>query len=62
MYRYFAGKRRTEEALLDCYRNKTGVVLRPGFIFGTRTVPLPTTGFLPSHFKVLTSFNCQALR
>ncbi len=36
---YFHGKRRTEEALLDAFPH-TGVVLRPGFIHGTRSVPL----------------------
>ena len=37
---YFNGKRRAEQALLDAYPD-TGVVLRPGFIYGTREVPLP---------------------
>ena len=37
---YFNGKRRAEQALLDAYPDK-GVVLRPGFIYGTRAVPLP---------------------
>jgi len=37
---YFHGKRRTEEALIDAYP-ETGVILRPGFIHGTRDVPLP---------------------
>ena len=38
---YFNGKRRAEQALLDAFP-ETGVVLRPGFIYGTRDVPLPT--------------------
>lgn len=38
---YFHGKRRTEEALIDAYP-ETGVILRPGFIHGTRDVPLPS--------------------
>ena len=37
---YFNGKRRAEQALLDAFP-ETGVVLRPGFIYGTRDVPLP---------------------
>lgn len=36
---YFDGKRRTEQALLEAFPH-TGVVLRPGFIHGTRQVPL----------------------
>ncbi len=38
--RYFNGKRRAEEALLDAYPG-SGVILRPGFIYGTRHVHLP---------------------
>lgn len=36
---YFDGKRRTEQALLETFPH-SGVVLRPGFIHGTRQVPL----------------------
>jgi uncharacterized protein YbjT (DUF2867 family) len=38
---YFNGKRRTENALIDAFP-MTGVVLRPGFIYGTRNIPLPS--------------------
>lgn len=38
---YFNGKRRAEKALLETYP-QTGYVLRPGFIHGTRNVPLPS--------------------
>lgn len=41
---YFHGKRRTEEALIDAFP-QTGVILRPGFIHGTRDVPLPSKVF-----------------
>lgn len=37
---YFHGKRRAEQALQDAYP-RTGVILRPGMIHGTRNVPLP---------------------
>ena len=36
---YFNGKRRTEKALADAFP-ETGIALRPGFIYGDRTVPL----------------------
>eukprot|EP01038_Epipyxis_sp_PR26KG_P015934 gene15934-21622_t len=45
---YFNGKRRAEVAVLDAYPS-TGIVLRPGFIYGTRDVPLPLPiPFIPS--------------
>ena len=40
---YFDGKKKAEDAVLDTFKEK-GFVLRPGFIYGTRMVPLP--GFL----------------
>ncbi len=39
---YFHGKRRAEQSLLDLYPDRTGIVLRPSFVFGTRDVS-PTT-------------------
>jgi nucleoside-diphosphate-sugar epimerase len=39
---YFKGKRMAEQELLHCYPEVgSGVVLRPGFIYGTRVVPSP---------------------
>lgn len=40
---YFDGKKKAEDAVLNTFKGK-GFVLRPGFIYGTRMVPLP--GFL----------------
>lgn len=40
---YFNGKRRAEEAVRDAYPS-SGVVLRPGFIYGVRGVDLPGAG------------------
>lgn len=37
---YFEGKRKAEEAVCSEFKEK-GVVLRPGFIYGTRAIPLP---------------------
>lgn len=42
---YFHGKRRAEQAVHDKFSDN-GVVLRPGFIHGTRTVPVPAVGDL----------------
>lgn len=40
--RYFEGKRRAEQALLDAFPAVgAGIVLRPGFMYGARSVPLP---------------------
>lgn len=36
---YFNGKKRTEEAIIEHYGGN-GSILRPGFIFGTRQVPI----------------------
>jgi hypothetical protein len=41
-YRYFSGKRRAEEALREAYpQSGAGVVLQPGFMYGTRYVQVP---------------------
>lgn len=43
--RYFEGKRRAERALLDAFPAVgAGIVLRPGFMYGARSVPLPFGG------------------
>lgn len=42
---YFRGKRRAEAALHEKFGDN-GIVLRPGFIHGTRTVPVPAVGDL----------------
>ena len=39
--RYFRGKRKAENALQQAY-GENGASLRPGFIYGTRIVPVPT--------------------
>ncbi len=40
---YFIGKRKAERALQEKY-NENGIILRPGFIHGTRTIPVPAAG------------------
>ena len=35
--RYFHGKKRAEQAVLDAFPD-TGTILRPGFMYGTRQV------------------------
>lgn len=45
---YFSGKRRTENALLNAFPD-TGIVLRPGFIHGTRTVSIGNVLAVFSH-------------
>lgn len=40
IHRYFDGKRKAEEAVQETFKEK-GYVLRPGFIYGTRAIPLP---------------------
>lgn len=42
---YFNGKRRAEQALLDAYPD-SGIVLRPGFIYGTRELPVEVPAIL----------------
>lgn len=37
---YFDGKKKAEMAVQSTFKEK-GFVLRPGFIYGTRVVPLP---------------------
>lgn len=47
---YFHGKRRAEQALLDAFPAVgAGLVLRPGFIYGTRVVPLPAGVPMPTN-------------
>lgn len=42
---YFQGKRRAEKAIQERY-GENGIVLRPGFIHGTRSVSIPAVGDL----------------
>jgi nucleoside-diphosphate-sugar epimerase len=44
---YFQGKKRAEEAVLAAFNNR-GFILRPGFIYGIRDVPLPKMPFTAS--------------
>jgi nucleoside-diphosphate-sugar epimerase len=39
---YFNGKRRAEKAVMDTF-TRDGTVLRPGFIYGTRQVPMSSS-------------------
>jgi hypothetical protein len=41
--RYFNGKRRAEQAVLDSFQSN-GFVLRPGFMYGNRALPAPLAG------------------
>eukprot|EP01031_Cornospumella_fuschlensis_P032730 gene32730-39568_t len=43
LHGYFNGKRRAEEAVRESYP-QSGVILRPGFIYGNRGVRLPIVG------------------
>ena len=38
--RYFEGKKKAEDSVVDVFKGN-GYVLRPGFIYGNRVVPLP---------------------